>query len=307
MNQRKKNMKFLKTNILITLFVILLYGTLHVEGNEEIWIKNLDEAIAKAKEVNKYLLVNFSGSDWCGWCMKFDEHIASKKEFQKAATKDFVLCVIDWRRKSPMPKEEEKHVVATKEKYGIQGFPTILIMDKTGFPLFQLQTSYQDGIDGVLKKMKEGLDQAKNIEENLKIIDSTENKDAHIHASKIILENMGSYAFFYTKYLDTMLTLDKDNKEGLAEKVYIRKIESLRTVERKNLKKSIDLAKKIIALPNVSDETQKIAYLYLAVMLKQDDKKEEAIKAAENVKGLQIFRGRPFHYDKFMSYINTDN
>ncbi len=94
---------------------------------------NLDEALVKAKAENKLVYACFSGSDWCIWCKRLEGEVLSKPEFVSAVTNDYVLVYIDTPQNiyvlSDRAKIENPKLVA---KYGIQGFPTALILTGDG-------------------------------------------------------------------------------------------------------------------------------------------------------------------------------
>lgn len=100
----------------------------------EHWIADFDKAVQVAKQSNRDLLVDFTGSDWCGWCKRLDAEVFKHDEFLKAAEKSFVLVSLDFPRaeeikaKVPNPQRNEE----LQEKYAVQGFPTILLMTVDG-------------------------------------------------------------------------------------------------------------------------------------------------------------------------------
>ena len=106
------------------------------------WYQNFDAAKQLAKKENKLLFVDFTGSDWCRWCIALDEQILSQKAFQEYAVKKFVMLKVDFPRKNKLSREQEKHNRELLKEYGVTGFPTILIMNAEGEVLFQ--TGYQD-------------------------------------------------------------------------------------------------------------------------------------------------------------------
>ena len=55
------------------------------------WEDNYEKAMAKAKAEKKMVLLDFTGSDWCGWCIKLDKEVFSKKEFKDYAKENLVL------------------------------------------------------------------------------------------------------------------------------------------------------------------------------------------------------------------------
>ena len=106
------------------------------------WLTDLDEGIKVAKAENKAILVDFTGSDWCGWCIRLKKEVFDQKEFA-AARKDFVLVELDYPQKKKQPAEEKAKNKALAEKFGIEGFPTIMLLDSNGEPF--AQTGYEAG------------------------------------------------------------------------------------------------------------------------------------------------------------------
>ncbi|PHX57691.1 MAG: hypothetical protein CK553_03230 [Opitutia bacterium] len=106
------------------------------------WLTDLDEGIKVAKAEKKAILVDFTGSDWCGWCIRLKKEVFDQKEFA-AATKDFVLVELDYPQKKQQSPEVKAKNKALSEKFGVEGFPTILLLDAEGAPF--AQTGYQAG------------------------------------------------------------------------------------------------------------------------------------------------------------------
>ena len=98
------------------------------------WVADFDEAVAQAKAEGKDLFVDFTGSDWCGWCIKLNEEVFDHDEFNAYATEHFVLVALDFpsgeaaKAKVPNPERNDE----LQEQYGITGFPTILLMNTDG-------------------------------------------------------------------------------------------------------------------------------------------------------------------------------
>jgi thioredoxin-related protein len=122
------------------------------------WLTNLDEAKKEAQAKNRLLLMDFTGSDWCGWCIMLDKEVFSKSEFKEYASKNLVLLELDFPRTKKMPPEITAQNEQLAVKYGIQGFPTVVVFDSTGKPLGAL--GYQAGGPQVfiaqLEKLRKG-------------------------------------------------------------------------------------------------------------------------------------------------------
>jgi len=128
----------------------LLLGTLAVLAtpsfaDDVLWQQDFDAAAALARSQGKDLLVDFTGSDWCGWCIKLHEEVFDFEEFQSAAVKDFVLVSLDFPRKdenkAKVPNPERNQELM--DKYGVRGFPTILLMNPDGE--VYASTGYREG------------------------------------------------------------------------------------------------------------------------------------------------------------------
>jgi thioredoxin-related protein len=96
------------------------------------WKTDFQKAAKEAKESGKYMLLDFSGSDWCGWCIRLDQEVFSKKEFKEYAEENLVRVLLDFPRRKPQGKELKQQNRALMKKYGVRGFPTIIVLSPTG-------------------------------------------------------------------------------------------------------------------------------------------------------------------------------
>ncbi len=111
------------------------------------WNTDFEGAKATAKAEGKYMLIDFSGSDWCGWCVKLDKEVFSQNIFKAYAEGNLVLMLADFPRdKSNQSVGVQKQNQALAEQFGIQGFPTVYILDPDGTPVDK--TGYQAGGPG---------------------------------------------------------------------------------------------------------------------------------------------------------------
>jgi thioredoxin-related protein len=99
------------------------------------WLTSYDQAQKEAQAKNRLLLMDFTGSDWCGWCIMLDKEVFSKPEFKEYASKNLVLLELDFPRRKQMPAETVAQNERLLMKYGIQGFPTVVVFDSSGKPL----------------------------------------------------------------------------------------------------------------------------------------------------------------------------
>ena len=110
------------------------------EDDNYIWLTDFNEAKVKALEEQKPILIDFTGSDWCGWCVKLEEEVFSQKDFIEYASDSLILVEIDFPKKKIQSEELKIQNKALAEKYSIRGFPTVLLLsteaeliEKTGY------------------------------------------------------------------------------------------------------------------------------------------------------------------------------
>lgn len=112
------------------ILTLLLLATVTARA-ELTWLTDLDEAKKVATKENKKLLVDFTGSDWCGYCIKLHKEVFDTPEFEKFA-KDYVLVELDFPKRKEQPAAEKAKNQAAQKKYGVNGFPTVIIMNTSG-------------------------------------------------------------------------------------------------------------------------------------------------------------------------------
>jgi protein disulfide-isomerase len=132
------------TLVLFTLlFFVIACGNKTQTSDDLNWTTNLGKAIETAKAENKAVLVNFTGSDWCKWCFKLSDEVFSQDDFKEYADENLILVKLDFPRSIPQSNETKAYNQSIAQKYGVQGFPTILIFNSQGNPV--AKTGYQVG------------------------------------------------------------------------------------------------------------------------------------------------------------------
>lgn len=96
------------------------------------WDDDYEKSLAKAKEDQKMVLLDFTGSDWCGYCIKLDEEVFSTSAFKRFAKENLILVELDYPRGKNLPKKTKEQNDGLKSKYGIRGYPTIILLDSEG-------------------------------------------------------------------------------------------------------------------------------------------------------------------------------
>jgi thiol-disulfide isomerase/thioredoxin len=120
------------------------------------WIEDFEAAKQQAAKEGKLILMDFSGSDWCGWCRKMDAEVFTKDRFVREASKKFVLVSVDSPRdKSILSALARKQNSALAEKYEVRGYPTVVIVDPDGKEVKRHSGYRAGGPNGYLKYLRE--------------------------------------------------------------------------------------------------------------------------------------------------------
>lgn len=108
------------------------------------WMTDWEAAKAKAKAENKPILINFTGTDWCGWCIRIEKEVFSKKEFQEYAAKNLILMEVDFPKKKEQSAELKTQNKALDKEFKIEGYPTIFLLDAEGKKISE-DIGYREG------------------------------------------------------------------------------------------------------------------------------------------------------------------
>ena len=121
---------------------------------ESAWLNDYKKAQEQAKANNKLLLLNFTGSDWCGWCIKFDKEVWSQPQFKDYARDNLVLLELDFPRRKDQPAEVKKQNLQLAQQYEVLGFPTIVVLNSSGQKLWQFDGYFPGGPEAFIAQLQ---------------------------------------------------------------------------------------------------------------------------------------------------------
>jgi protein disulfide-isomerase len=96
------------------------------------WMTSYDAAVKASKRTGKPILADFTGSDWCGWCIRLRKEVFDTKEFQAWAKKSVILLELDYPQSKPQPAAVKQQNAKLARDFQIQGYPTILFLNASG-------------------------------------------------------------------------------------------------------------------------------------------------------------------------------
>jgi thioredoxin-related protein len=215
----------MKTNIklLLATCAILSVSSVAKAGGEG-WSDNFEESAKLAASEGKDMLVDFTGSDWCGWCIRLNKEVFSHDEFKEGVKDGYVLVELDYPRDtSKLSAETIAQNEKLKEKYSIKGFPTILVMDGKGKPF--AKTGYRpDGpVEYVkhlseLSAVREARDEAFEKAAELEGVEKAEALIAALQSMNLDDSLLGS---FYAEEIEAIKVADPSDESG-----YVKNIET---------------------------------------------------------------------------------
>lgn len=134
----------MKIPVHLLVATILCLGITSALSQEAGWTDDYTKAVERAKAENKAILLDFTGSDWCGWCMKMKQETLSTPQFTAYAQQNLVLVTVDFPHKTPLAPATKQQNEKLSAKYQADGFPTFVLIDKFGRELGR-QSGYLAG------------------------------------------------------------------------------------------------------------------------------------------------------------------
>ena len=139
----------------------------HAKG----WLVDINEAYAISKKTGKPIMANFTGTDWCGWCIKLKREVFDKDEFKTWAKDNVVLIELDFPRKFKLPQNIQQQNQGLAQAFKVTGYPTIWVFNlgkddkgqytiealgKTGY--VKGVSAFTNGVDAMIKQAQEKKD-----------------------------------------------------------------------------------------------------------------------------------------------------
>jgi thioredoxin-related protein len=128
----------------IAVLLLSCCALLQAQAVDRGWLTDVPQALAKAKKENKMVVLDFTGSDWCTWCMKFRKEAIDTQEFATYASQNLVLVEVDFPRRTPQSADLKKANKALADRYHVDSYPTFVFLSKDGKELGR-QSGYHAG------------------------------------------------------------------------------------------------------------------------------------------------------------------
>lgn len=139
------------SNFLVPLFILYLCSSclghevsaVAKEEGQGIWLTSYQDALEQSKKQNKPILMDFTGSDWCYWCIRLKKEVFNQNSFHVFSEKNFILLKIDFPKSKNQNEDLKKQNRFLANKFKVSGFPTVILMDQNEKIISR--TGYREG------------------------------------------------------------------------------------------------------------------------------------------------------------------
>ncbi len=116
-------------NILLICTLFFSSLNLYSQDNNNGWLINFEEAAKLSIKSGKPILANFTGSDWCGWCIRLNREVFVTPEFKDWASENVILLELDYPRRQQQTDEIKKQNRELQQFFQVRGYPTLHIFN----------------------------------------------------------------------------------------------------------------------------------------------------------------------------------
>ena len=116
------------------------------------WTSSLDKATQVASASKKYILLDFTGSDWCQYCIQMDKEVFSTPSFKSFAKQNLVLVELDFPKEHAISPTVLAQNVKLGQQYNINGFPTSVLLDSSGHEVARWEGFNKDLVSQLKEK-----------------------------------------------------------------------------------------------------------------------------------------------------------
>lgn len=111
------------------LLLLLAFSSFAINAQELKWYTDVKEASALSVKTKKPLMLFFTGSDWCGWCMKLQKEVFLQPDFAKWAKENVILVELDYPKWKQLTPELVKQNNEIGQMFAIRGYPTVWLVN----------------------------------------------------------------------------------------------------------------------------------------------------------------------------------
>ena len=107
------------------LLILVAFSSISLYAQELSWETDMSKAVERAEKENKVIMLFFTGSDWCGWCVRLQNEVFKQADFKTWALEKVVLVELDFPRKTPQSEDIKNQNVTLSQMFEVKGYPTV--------------------------------------------------------------------------------------------------------------------------------------------------------------------------------------
>lgn len=255
------------------------------ESAREGWVTDFEAAKKTAVAEDKDLLLEFTRSKGCGWCIRLENEVFAQDSFKKQVPKDYVLVKLDFPRDQELPAALKKQNVHLFKHYGVRTFPYMVLCDADGRPYASM--GYQNSnVEKYLKTIT-AIRARRNLRDQaLEEAESLEGEPKARMLEKALSNVSSKYHHHYTEIIDTISKSDPKDTSGFIAKIRVNQVNAdlsskLKPLYHQRKYDSIpEIVDTYITEHKLQDESLQVALVFKIHALYYDRKYPEAMKIA---------------------------
>ena len=262
------------------------------EPAEDVWMTDAQAAADLAKEESRDMFLLFTGSDWCPPCIKLEQNVLSKAAFTKQSNKDFVMVKFDFPQNTTLPADLEKQNSDWATRFGVEGFPTVVLVDKDQLP-YAFTGFREEGPDAYMAHVAELQQARKTRDEFMKqAADATGLDRARFLDQALAALDSNIVEVYYSELVEEIGTLDEDDEAGLRTKYFAQRDSEIRKAVMSNISMVARLQKPEQAIAFIDRalvehklpiEMMQVAYNTKLRLLRKLKKSDDANKLSDQI------------------------
>lgn len=216
------------TLLSLTLNTVAIYA-------QDAWSTDAEAAVKQAADEKKDLLVLFTGSDWCPPCIKLEQQVLGTEEFAQQSASRFVLLKLDFPQNTPQSEELQKQNGAWADRFGVEGFPTLILLDQEQRP-YAFTGFREEGPDAYLSHLSE-FQQSRVQRDGLlqQAAKAEGNERAVLLDQALSLMDASVVELYYPELVNEIGELDKNDESGLRTKYFAERDREIRKAVMSNI------------------------------------------------------------------------
>ena len=113
----------------LLLIIIALSQTKNAQSVDLNWHTDLSKAVSISINEKKPIMLFFTGSDWCGWCIRLKKEVFNHEKFKVWSDDNIILVELDFPRRKKLEPNILNQNRELARIFGVSGYPTCWLVE----------------------------------------------------------------------------------------------------------------------------------------------------------------------------------